>query len=325
MFTQALLGGTFDHLHKGHTHFISEAMQKSQHVTIGISTVSMYQEKPLAETIQSYEEREQGVRKYLEKNHWQDKTTIIPITDMYGNSLEEEGLEALFVVPSGAGNAGRINAERRKKGFPEMQIIVVDEIEAEDGEPISSRRIRKGEIDRDGNVYKNLFLKTLHMPETLRKTLQESFGQIVTDVHKIPKENMLLVTVGDIVTYSFRKEYIYPAISIIDFRSKRASLTDSKMLALLPASGKRISNPPGMITAGAVSAYQKALDTFLADSEKNIIAIDGEEDLLALPAILLAPLGSIVMYGIQRVGMIAVSVDEAKKKQIKELVTSFSS
>lgn len=324
MFKHALLGGTFDHLHKGHKHFIDTALSDSSHLTIGITTGDMYREKPFAEQIESYEVRRDAVQSYLAEKQRID-STIIPIHDMYANTLEESGLDALFVIASGLPNAQLINEKRLEKGFPKMHVITVDEIPAADGTPLSSRRIRKGEIDRSGNVFLDLFQKTLRMPEKLRSALKQPFGEVVKNVHAFSSKGDFSVTVGDIVTYAFRSEHIYPEISIIDFRTNRESLTDAKLLAVLPRSEHRVANAAGTITPEAVQSYHAALGEYFDKGEKSIIAIDGEEDLLALPAILLSPLNGVVFYGISGVGMIAVRTSEEKKQEMRRLLAEFTS
>jgi len=51
--------------------------------------------------------------------------------------------------------------------------------------------------------------------------------------------------------------------------------------------------------------------------------IDGEEDLLTLPAILLAPLSSLVLYGQWDRGAVMVEVTEEMKNQVKKLLERF--
>lgn len=54
------------------------------------------------------------------------------------------------------------------------------------------------------------------------------------------------------------------------------------------------------------------------------LIVDGEEDLLALPAILFAPLGSLILYGHWQHGIIAVEVNEQMKKKTQNLLNKFT-
>jgi hypothetical protein len=50
------------------------------------------------------------------------------------------------------------------------------------------------------------------------------------------------------------------------------------------------------------------------------ILVKGEEDLAALPAIALAPISSVVIYGLPDEGAVSVIVTESKKKEIQSLL-----
>jgi len=54
------------------------------------------------------------------------------------------------------------------------------------------------------------------------------------------------------------------------------------------------------------------------------LIIDGEEDLLTLPAILFAPLGSLVLYGHWQHGIIGVEITEEIKQAVKVIIGKFS-
>ena len=48
--------------------------------------------------------------------------------------------------------AVEINRIRKERGMTEMEIVKIPMIKAEDGRPISSSRIKKGEIDEEGRL-----------------------------------------------------------------------------------------------------------------------------------------------------------------------------
>ncbi|MBI4226331.1 DUF359 domain-containing protein [Candidatus Roizmanbacteria bacterium] len=62
---------------------------------------------------------------------------------------------------------------------------------------------------------------------------------------------------------------------------------------------------------------------FFTTKEKQLIVVKGEEDILALPAILFAPLHSVVLYGQIDMGVVMVEVTEQKKKEIQKLIKKF--
>jgi pantetheine-phosphate adenylyltransferase len=50
--------------------------------------------------------------------------------------------------------ANRINAERTRRGLKPLEIVVIDMVPSENHAPISTTRIRRGEIDREGKLIK---------------------------------------------------------------------------------------------------------------------------------------------------------------------------
>ncbi|TRZ53029.1 hypothetical protein D4R99_01610, partial [bacterium] len=56
-----VLGGTFDHFHKGHEALLTKAFEVGKKVTIGIATEKLYKNKFLSETIEPFEVRKKSV------------------------------------------------------------------------------------------------------------------------------------------------------------------------------------------------------------------------------------------------------------------------
>ncbi|MCS7368213.1 MAG: GTP-dependent dephospho-CoA kinase family protein [archaeon GBS-70-058] len=124
----------------------------------------------------------------------------------------------------------------------------------------------------------------------------------------------LKITVGDYVTKFFIIHGIPIDVAIIDFNVERKSFQyDPK-----PYFKKifKVVNPPGTIFASSWLTIQYAISI----EEPSLIIVDGEEDLLALPCVLCAPLNSAVFFGIPHRGLMFVPVNfEAKNYAFKLL------
>jgi len=68
------------------------------------------------------------------------------LNDPYGPTLYDH-FDCIVVSPETYPTALKINELRRERGLPEIVIVVVPFVLAEDGLPISSTRIAMGEID----------------------------------------------------------------------------------------------------------------------------------------------------------------------------------
>lgn len=128
----------------------------------------------------------------------------------------------------------------------------------------------------------------------------------------------LLITVGDIVTFNILSEGLVPDISFVDDRTKRSPASDMVMKGTRHAHFKIISieNPPGIITEELLHETEKAMGS---DTPVQIF-IRGEEDLAALPAIAMAPISSVIIYGLPDKGAVLVRVTLEKKQEIQSFL-----
>ncbi|MCS7103892.1 MAG: adenylyltransferase/cytidyltransferase family protein, partial [Candidatus Korarchaeum sp.] len=65
-FKKAIVGGTFDRLHKGHRELLSLACKIAQSLIIGLADDPLLGSKPLAERILPFEEREKALKDFLD-------------------------------------------------------------------------------------------------------------------------------------------------------------------------------------------------------------------------------------------------------------------
>jgi cytidyltransferase-like protein len=315
-YKHAILGGTFDHFHAGHRYFISCAMEKSDKLTVGL-VENIFEPKAFPYSLQSFEIRRESLKHFLKENQYKN-VKIIPINNIFGNSLEESSIDAIFVTAHGFSNAKLINKKRKMKGMSELAIENVEFLRGKDGKIISSTRIRSGEIDRKGFPYLSLFRKTLVLPHNLRVTVRNTPSGILikTDKEYLNSvKNKFVISVGDIVSGRLIKLGEKANLSIIDFKTKRKEQVMSDVEVDISE-----KNKAGTIGSRAVKAIKKAIDTSLESKMKLTLKIIGEEDLLPLPSALIAPLNSIILYGMPDKGAVIVNVTEEKKVEVRRLI-----
>jgi uncharacterized protein (UPF0218 family) len=169
-------------------------------------------------------------------------------------------------------------------------------------------------------------LKRYCLPNELRAELRKLHGElyrgdgletakrILKDLNNPTK----VISVGDIVTFNLLKAGLIPDLSFVDDRTKRGPASDNVTHGTKHPRFKTITveNPPGTITEALMNEVSKAMKL-----ENPIrLFIKGEEDLAALPAIAMAPLSSVVIYGLPDEGAVLVKVTESKKKEIQSFL-----
>lgn len=315
-YKQVSLGGTFDRLHTGHKHFLRSAFEESEFVTIGITVNGFSKEKSLFGITEGFEIRKSEVINFLDKKGFESRYVVIPLKDIYGNTVSEKNVDAIFVTEESIGNAFIINKKREEKGYPPLTIVEISLIKGDDGQIISSTRIRSGEIDRAGKKYIKIFddVGELVLPGNIREELQKPFGTVMKDIPEIDA-NEFIIAVGDITVSKFTEKGSIPNISIFDYKTKRHEISND-IRVHLPTPSEKLVNRAGVIEGEAVRRLGGIIRECIFENKKSAIEIVGEEDLLSLPAILLSPLGSKVYYGLRNVGMIEINITEESKKGI---------
>ncbi|MFN4212977.1 MAG: pantetheine-phosphate adenylyltransferase, partial [Microgenomates group bacterium] len=177
-FNHVVLGGTFDHLHKGHKALIDKAFAVGKKVTIGLTSEKLTKNKFLSQTIESYIERYKALKNYLSLKKFSDRCKILKIDDIFGSTLTDETIEAIVVSKNTLSGAQLINRERGKRKLPFLKIIIVPDVLGEDGELITSEKIRLGVIDREGGSYRLAVGRRLILPDHLRESLRKPLGEV---------------------------------------------------------------------------------------------------------------------------------------------------
>ncbi len=164
-----------------------------------------------------------------------------------------------------------------------------------------------------------------YLPPSLRGELKEPLGELVKGEIPDPYHKILpalgrapfLITVGDVVTENVIKLGIHPSVAVYDHRTKRKeyapSVDDLEVVFLT------VKNPPGTITKALLNAIRKGVE--IAGRGKKVhIKVNGEEDLAAIPAVLYAPYGSLVLYGQPDEGVVLIKVTPECKRRCASIL-----
>ena len=120
------------------------------------------------------------------------------------------------------------------------------------------------------------------------------------------------------MTYHLLEAGHTPLVALVDERTERSAV-DPEISAGISGfdSVVAVDNPAATLTAELLAALAAAVRT---PAETTLIEVDGEEDLAALPAILLAPEGASVVYGQPGEGMVLVTVDGPSTERVRDLL-----
>ena len=146
------MGGTFDVLHRGHRKLLKQAFEVGRTVMIGITTDEFAKSLHKPHRFDSYARRRGDLEKLLKKWRVLSRARIVPLNDRFGPTATSSGIEALVVSRRTIKTAYAINAKRKANGLRPLILDPIDLILAEDKRPISSTRIRRGRIDREGKL-----------------------------------------------------------------------------------------------------------------------------------------------------------------------------
>ena len=139
------VGGTFDPLHDGHRALLKRAYELGN-VFIGLTSDALAKRR--YKDVFSYEEREKRMKRYIQ-GEFGSKANIQKLNEPYGATISEH-FDYIVVSSETYPVAMEINRIREERRLLPIEIVKIDFVLANDGKPISSTRIKNGEIDEHG-------------------------------------------------------------------------------------------------------------------------------------------------------------------------------
>ncbi len=165
-----------------------------------------------------------------------------------------------------------------------------------------------------------ILLKSYVVPESLRGKFKETHGKIVRSYSEIDYDYKKLITIGDFVSYKAITSGVNPDMLVYDGKTKRSEKDSVRKKALdeyKMDSTVIIRNDPGTISEEAMEFFKN----YKFDMRVKVF-VKGEEDMLSVLAVLYAPIGSMVVYGIPDIGMTCVKVDDDIKEKARLLLNN---
>jgi hypothetical protein len=158
------------------------------------------------------------------------------------------------------------------------------------------------------------------LPNSLRDQLKIPLGILLPEsqadkenIKKHLSDNSYIITVGDRTTEKMIDFGLIPSLQIIDGIEKREKREPPK---LANATELTVDNPATQITTASIDVIKKA---YTLQSPVRLY-VNGEEDLLVLPACVFAPENAIVLYGQPNEGLVIVKITPKIRNKTQRLL-----
>ncbi len=134
-----------------------------------------------------------------------------------------------------------------------------------------------------------------------------------SNIEKYLTKDSYVITVGDRTTEKMMGFDLVPSLQIVDGQEKREKREPPK---LSNATELTADNPAAEITPQSVAMIKKA---FTLQGPVRLF-VNGEEDLLVLPACIHAPENAVVLYGQPNQGLVIVRITPEIRNKVQRLL-----
>jgi len=163
----------------------------------------------------------------------------------------------------------------------------------------------------------------LKLPESLRQELKKPLGELIKDESSLRRiidteRPKMLISVGDAVSAQLIRMGVDLDLIVVDLRVMRAPASEEivRLIENWKAEVVGVENPAGTLSEELMERMNE-----LKGRMKIVVA--GEEDLAVIPAVLNAPIGSLVVYGQPREGVVVVRVTAETKDKFLRILQKF--
>ena len=131
---------------------LKKAFEEGDEIYIGLTTDRMASRSRKV-PLQDYETRLQSLNNTLGQIAGNKPFFVFPLDDPMGRAANGN-FEVIVVSQETVRGAEKINEVRARSGLKLLEIIIIGMVLANDGKPISSSRVVRGQVDLKGKVKK---------------------------------------------------------------------------------------------------------------------------------------------------------------------------
>jgi len=124
-FKSVATGGTFDRLHNGHRKLLTLAASVcTGKLTVGVMGDELLKSKKNAHLIAPFADRKKAVLRFLALVKPTQEVNLVELTDPYGPTVTDAGVQAIVVSSETLSGATRINSIRGEKAMDPLQVLI---------------------------------------------------------------------------------------------------------------------------------------------------------------------------------------------------------
>ena len=310
----------FDRFHVGHQALIDRLSDMSNPIAVVTGGEIVGRDLDLQCIFQPIEMRLAKLKEYLVEEEL-DSTIDAIIMTQFDDLLSIDGPTTFLMYQGPCCDEVRSGALDKRTKHDDV-LDYLKPFRAYDGNKLTSARIRKGEIDREGKRLRGTKEPPRKLDFSQRSDLKSPKGNLYHKNDGSPQERVAaridednpkcVIAVGDVTAATLIEVGYTPDVSIVDGMTKRGKFEGS-------FSGEReymFYNPAAVLYPEAWST----IDTAIHDKKKSLVVVDGEEDLMGFPGVLLAPKGSVMLYGQPEAGIVWVPVHKENKSLARTIL-----
>jgi len=328
-----LVGGTFDFFHFGHQKLISSCLSNCDSLEIWVLSDKIALQKD--PRISSWFDRCNLIRHSLSSEE-NSRVTFHELLDEFGVATSHPSAKMIFCTDDTLSTCQKINSMREKEGLYPLSIISVPHELSENGEIISSSRIREGKMDRDGKSWFNnqIIESELYLTKEVESMLKDPFGKLFEGpeedhsvaikgaLSSLEEYNLPIIGVGDVTVRALQNVSSGATIAIIDEKTKRVKWDGFKEIdQSLFDNVLKCENPPGLLTKSLFDTCKKAVNNWMDKDQSTLIIVDGEEDLAPIFLHILAPIKSAIIYGQPNKGVVVRITGLDSKRRCRNILS----